>query len=339
MIHVSCDRPRAGSTRERVSDNGWSFRLDFSWAKWPEAMKGVHTLNACFDSEGHLYVATEDPENPICVFDWEGSFLKSFGKGVFTKAHSVFLTPSGTVLTADTGKNAHVIREITKDGALVHTFGTPGVPGDSGYDPDYLEVMQREGRTPTISPYNKNEAANARLDSIVRRGEPFCKPCSMVMDGEGNYYAADGYGNCAVHVFGPDRALRYSFGEPGSAPGAFRLVHDVRLDCRGRLWVSDRENCRVQVFSKTGELLALIDGNLMRIGACWVDDRYAYIGELDGGVTILDLDFNLLSQLGSRGSVIHAHGITADRDGNLYVLTNKKNENNILRLVKESGGD
>ncbi len=335
MVTVNCNRHRSEAIGERISDNGFTYRLDFDWAKWPEGLSGAHTLNACFDGEGRLYVAVENPENPVCVFDTKGNFLRSFGKGCFAKAHSVFLTPGGTALVADTGKNEHVIREITLEGELVRTFGTRGIPGNSGYDPDYLDVLKARGEKPGISLWNKSEASNARLDSIRKLGSPFCKPTAMIMNERGEYIASDGYGNCAVHVFGADGALIRSFGGPGNEPGHFRLVHDVRLDCRGRLWVSDRENCRVQVFTQEGGLLAVIGGNLMRIGACWVDEKYAYIGELDGGITILDLDFHVLSQLGCPGSVIHAHGITADRKGNLFVLTNKKNKNNILRLVRE----
>lgn len=93
-----------------------------------------------------------------------------------------------------------------------------------------------------------------------------------------------------VHRFHPDGSYDMSWGGPGSEPGKFRLVHDVRVDPLGRIWVSDRENCRVQIFTRDGELLAVIGGDLMRIGSVWLDGQYAYIGELDGGVTILDME-------------------------------------------------
>ena len=94
-----------------------------------------------------------------------------------------------------------------------------------------------------------------------------------------------------------------SWGGPGQEPGKFRLVHDIRLDDRGRLWVTDRENKRVQIFTQDGELLAVIGGNLMRIGAVWISGSLAYIGELDGGITVVDMDFHVLAQLGCKGSV------------------------------------
>lgn len=91
----------------------------------------------------------------------------------------------------------------------------------------------------------------------------------------------------------------------------------------------------MQIFTRDGELLAVIGGDLMRIGSVWLDGQYAYIGELDGGVTILDMELQVKAQLGCRGSVIHAHGLTADKNGNLYVFTNRKNDNSILRLIRQ----
>lgn len=319
---------------EVVEDGGLRYTLDFAWAKWPKELTGSHTLSAQFDGEGNLYVATDDEAHPVVIFDCGGSFIKSVGAGLFSKAHSIFLTPHQTILVADSSTKAHVIREITLDGALVRDFGTFGQAGDSGYDVNYLEVLRAENRVPDDPVWNKRATANARLDSVRKLGTPFCRPCSMVMNTKGEYFAADGYGNAAVHKFAADGSYSFSWGGPGAEPGHFRLVHDIWIDCYQRIWVADRENSRVQIFDQSGVLLAIVTGNLMRVGAVWSDDTYAYIGELDGGVSVLDMGLNPVAQLGCRGSVIHAHGLTGDRSGNLYVLTNKKNPTNILKLTR-----
>lgn len=335
MKNIVCDRKRPTQIESVVEDGNFRYELDFSWAKWPEDMKGIHTLNGCFDENGNLYVATEDKNHPVVIFKENGEYIRSIGAGLFQKAHSIFLTPQITILVADTSKDYHVIREIDMEGNLVRDFGTLGHPGDSGYDINYLEVLQRENRVPEDPEWNKRAEANARLDSVKKMGTPFCRPCNMVMDAEGKYYAADGYGNDAVHRFGTDGMHELSWGGPGREPGKFRLVHDVRIDKLERIWVSDRENSRVQIFTKDGDLIAVISGNLMRIGAVWLDDEYAFIGELDGGITILNMDLEVIAQLGCKGSVIHAHGITEDCNGNLFVFTNKKNDNSILRMVRK----
>ena len=147
-------------------------------------------------------------------------------------------------------------------------------------------MLEAEHRVPTAPNWLKRAEANARLDSVRKLGTPFCRPCAMVMNDQGEYFAADGYGNDAVHKFDANGSYAFSWGGPGGELGRFPLVHGICIDCRGRVWVSDRENCRVQVFDQGGRLLAVIAGNLMRIGAVWTDFQHAYIGELDGGVTI-----------------------------------------------------
>jgi hypothetical protein len=334
MKEILLNSPRPQQIGDIVKDGGLSYSLDFEWAKWPEHMRGTHTLTAQIDDDGLMYVATDDKQWPIVVFGPDGEFIKSMGVGLFSKAHSIAITAQKTILVADSSKKAHVIREITMDGDLVRDFGKMGEPGDSGYNVNYLEVLQAEGRVPDDPVWNKRAEANARLDSICKIGKPFCRPCSMIVTRSGEYFAADGYGNCAVHKFNSDGNYAFSWGGPGKEPGHFRLVHDICIDGLDRIWIADRENSRAQAFDQSGNVLAVVYGNLMRVGGVWSDDDYVYIGELDGGVTILNMDLSLKAQLGCKGSVIHSHGITGDKNGNLYIFTNKKNDNSILRLKK-----
>lgn len=335
MKTIICSGAREGAIDQEVICGALRYRIDAQWAKWPEELKGIQVMNSCWGGD-ILYVATADKQHPIVLFDREGGYLKSVGAGLFKKAHSMFVTPKDTLLVADANKSAHVILELTLDGELIHTFGTPGKPGDTGYDFDYFATLQREGKSPTESPWNKNPESVARIDSICRRGEPFCRPCSMTMAPDGEYYAADGYGNCAVHRFDPQRRYTASWGEPGTEPGAFRVVHDVLLDSRDRVWVADRENARVQLFTRTGELLAATSGNLMRIGGIWLDDQYLYIGELDGGLTVVDLEtLEVAGQAGYLKSPLRTHGITGDSEGNLYLSTNNWYSDNLIRLVRQ----
>lgn len=334
MKHVSFEGPRTQTVGPIIENNGFAYAVDFDWFKGPEAILGIHTANGASDSDGILFVATDDPDNPVILVDPEGNYIKTIGRGLFKKAHSTHLTPQGTLLVADTKPGQNVIREITKDGELVRDFGVLGQAGDSGYDSKYLAVLEAAGKKPTETPWNKDPEKNARLDSIVRIGKPFVRPCSMAMTSLGEYYAADGYGNCAVHKFDPDGQYAFSWGGPGLEPGHFRLVHDIKVDRYDRIWVADRENARVQVFDRAGTLLALIDGNLMRIGSIAMDHDHVYIGELDGGFTIVSMDFEPLAQFGYKGSPLHDHGIAVNGNGDLVLFTNKKNPKNIVYLSR-----
>lgn len=311
------------------------YRCNLDWVKWPESLRGIHVLNGQFDKTGKLIVATDQKDTPLIEIDKNGDVLRSFGQGHFRKAHSVFLTPENTVLCADSDRSMHVIREVALDGTLVRTFGTEGVPGDSGYDFNYLSILEASDSVPDDPVWNKRPELNARLDSIRRRGKPFCRPCAMAMDSKGRYYAADGYGNAAVHRFSKDGEYECSWGEPGRGPGKFRLVHDIHIDVNDRIWIADRENACVHVMDQDGKILCYISEGLFRVGSIWGDKNYIYIGELDGGVSIVNMEMEIIAQFGYEGSLLHAHGITGDVDGNLYIFSNKASrESNIVKLER-----
>jgi hypothetical protein len=145
----------------------------------------------------------------------------------------------------------------------------------------------------------------------------------MVVSDNGEMFAADGYGNAAVHKFAADGTLLKSWGAPGNGPGEFRLPHDICLDKLGRVWIADRENSRAQVFSQDGELLAVIEGGFYNIASLWTAGTYMYMGELLGGLVIADMDLNIVAELGFYDSPLQAHGLTGDSKGNLFVLSNK----------------
>jgi hypothetical protein len=57
-----------------------------------------------------------------------------------------------------------------------------------------------------------------------------------------------------VHRFTPDGKLIRSWGEPGTDPGQFNIVHNIATDADGFVYVADRENHRVQVFDGNGKI-------------------------------------------------------------------------------------
>ena len=67
---------------------------------------------------------------------------------------------------------------------------------------------------------------------------------------------SDGYGNCRVHLFAPTGELKRSWGVPGQGPGEFFLPHGIAVHSDGRVFVCDRENDRIQIFSPDGEYLS-----------------------------------------------------------------------------------
>ena len=126
----------------------------------------------------------------------------------------------------------------------------------------------------------------------------------------GAIYIADGYGNARVHKYSPEGEHLLSWGEFGTGPGQFNLVHSVCTDDAGRVYIADRENHRVQIFDDQGAYLdqwndmhrpcgLLVSGDRVYIGQLpsHLDVNAAY-PNIGACVTIHDLGGNQLARLG-----------------------------------------
>ena len=171
-------------------------------------------------------------------------------------------------------------------------------------------------------------------------GEPFHRCTHTALSPEGDIYVSDGYGNARVHKYSPDGKLLFSWGEPGTDPGQFNIVHNICTDADGWVYVADRENHRVQVFDGNGKYEAQWN-NLHRPCGLYMPHGHhpvCYIGELGPGmavnrnspnlgprVSIVDNQGKLLSRIGdphagtAPTSFIGPHGLAADSRGDLYV--------------------
>jgi hypothetical protein len=284
------------------------------WEQLPAGYRHGDVVGVAVDSQDHVFVLTR--REPRClVYAADGTFLRAFGEDLLSDlVHALTIDARDCLYIVDGGD--HTVRKFAPDGALLLTLGTPGVAAETGYD----------GETTT---------------SITRAGPPFNRPTKAAIAPNGDIYVTDGYGNARVHRFSADGQLLASWGEPGSGPGQFNLPHGVWV-AGDRVFVADRENDRVQIFSLHGELLE-IWGHVQRPADLYVDSRgllyvaslpwragVAELGgprrqySLPGGVSVLDLAGNVLLQWRSAdacapGAFIAPHGITVDSRGDLYV--------------------
>jgi hypothetical protein len=167
------------------------------------------------DSKDNVYVFNRGA-HPVIVFDRDGGFLRSWGEDIgFVNAHGAATGPDDMLyLTDDFGA---AVRKCTPQGNVVLTIGTPGKPA------------------PRFS------------------GDPFNRCTHTALSPQGDIYVSDGYQNARVHKYAPDGKPLFSWGEPGTGPGQFNLVHNIACDDDGLVYVADRENHRVQVFDGNGK--------------------------------------------------------------------------------------
>ena len=172
-------------------------------------------------------------------------------------------------------------------------------------------------------------------------GEPFNRCTHVAFSPQGDIYVSDGYGNSRVHKYSPDGKLLLSWGESGSDPGQFNIVHNIVTDKDGWVYVADRENNRIQVFDGNGKYETQWN-NMHRPCALYMDttknDPVCFVGELGPGlgvnkeapnlgnrVDIYDKKGKRLARLGDihagekPGQFIAPHGLAIDSRGDIYV--------------------
>jgi DNA-binding beta-propeller fold protein YncE len=116
------------------------------------------------------------------------------------------------------------------------------------------------------------------LLELGTRDQPGCDaahfnmPTDVAVTPAGDVFISDGYGNNRVAHF--DKAGRFvkDWGKLGTAPGEFSIPHAIAVDSRGRLYVADRNNVRVQVFDQAGRLLD-VWANVVTPWGLWVTDK------------------------------------------------------------------
>ncbi len=284
-----------------VGSGDYRYECIENWGQLPDGWSFKEIGAVGTDAADNVYVFNRG-EHPMIVFDCDGRFLRSWGEGVFPRAHGIFMAPDNTIWLTDDGD--HSVKQCTLDGKILLILGTPGTPA------------------PFMS------------------GQPFHRCTHTAMSPAGDIYVSDGYGNASVHKYDPSGRHLLSWGTSGTGPGEFNLVHNIVCDDNGWVYVADRENHRIQVFDGNGKYetqwnsLHRPCALFMTRGKC----PLCYVGELGPGmpvnrlypnlgarVSILDHTGKRLAWIGAdrpglgAGEFTAPHGITVDSHGDIYV--------------------
>jgi DNA-binding beta-propeller fold protein YncE len=84
----------------------------------------------------------------------------------------------------------------------------------------------------------------------------FNQPTDVAIGRNGDIYVTDGYVNSRVVQFNSRGEYRRAWGRKGSLPGEFKVPHAIVADSKGRLYVADRSNQRIQIFDEDGNYLS-----------------------------------------------------------------------------------
>lgn len=217
-----------------------------NWAQLPDGREWGSTAGIDIGPDGHVWAydrcggialaggCDDNPErDPIYKFDRHtGEAITSFGAGLFVLPHGFHVDDEGNVWVTDsqgndTGTKGHQVIKFSPEGEVLLRLGVAGQPGSG--------------------PGQLNE------------------PCDVITAPNGDIFVADGHSGQSSNppAGATGRILKFDrngnfikeWGEIGFRPGQFRTPHALEFDSRGRLYVADRGNNRIQIFDQNGKFL------------------------------------------------------------------------------------
>ena len=340
------------------------FEVDPAWPQIPNNWVLGETTSISVDSHDHiwvLHVPQSIPEAqranaapPVLEFDQAGKLLSSWGgpdKGTpwLGREHGIFVDDKGFVWlggragwprATTPGVSDDVILKFTTAGKFVMQIGKSGAS---------------KGNQDTA---NVHQATDVFVDTRAKE-----------------VYAADGYGNKRVIVFdsetGAFKRMWGAFGNPPPAtfapnpavpqpqttpdgPPEFGLPHAIKVSRDGVVYVADRINNRIQMFTTAGKFLKQVRvtgeanaGTVVPVPAGFAfspDKKQQFLYVVDSGfMRIVIFDRQTMTQIGAvgmkgkgAGEFDIVHHMAADSKGNLYtgeIVNNRRAQK--LVLVKK----
>lgn len=262
-------------------------RLVKDWAQLPSGWNFGECSGVDVDREDNVWVFNRGPHKVI-EFDKSGKMLSAWEDVPVISPHGIRIDGGGNVWLVDVNGNA-------------------------------VLKCSRTGRVQMVI----TNAGNRPGDNDSRYA--FNRPTGLAFTPNGDFYVADGYENSRVIKFSKDGEYLTHWGRKGTGDGEFNLVHDVCVDSRGRVYVADRTNARVQIFDGNGKFL----GKWTDAGSPWglyyvARENAIYMADgVNNRVVKLNLDGQVLGVLGSFGKTPgkfdFAHNLAVDSTGAIYV--------------------
>ncbi len=285
-----------------IGTGKYTYELIPDFFKSPDGQPFGLISRVAADDQDRIYIfQRRDP--PVVVFDRTGKHLASWGTGEVTDPHGLKIV-GNTVYTTD--RSDSVAKSFTLDGKPLMELGTRGQHSDTGNITNWL---------------------------AERAAGPFNHPTEMLPHPNGDIYVTDGYRNARVHRFSADGKLKTSWGTPGNGNGQFHLPHSIALDDAGQLYIADRSNKRIQIFTPDGEYVGQWSGMGGPNDISRGKDGNYYLAEQEDGdkpayVSVWDPSGKVLARLESR----HVHGLGVDSRGDIYAgLTQDRSVDKFVR--------
>jgi DNA-binding beta-propeller fold protein YncE len=263
--------------------------------------------------------------DPIVKLDPSGKVVRSFGAGRILWPHGIDVDRQGNVWVVD---------------------------ARSATDAELKQYPDAAGKGHTVIKFSPDGKVLLTLGTAGKAGNPpnaFTEPNDVAIASDGSIFVAEAHnaqfldanppdGIGRISKFSPDGKFIKSFGAYGYGPGEFRGPHALAFDSKGRLFVADRGNRRIQIFDQDGKhldtwyqfsrisgLAIASDDTLYAIDS-ESDDNYnpgwrkgLRVGSARTGEVWFFTPEHVSKQasgMGGYGSM--GEGVTVDRQGNVY---------------------
>jgi DNA-binding beta-propeller fold protein YncE len=151
-------------------------------------------------------------------------------------------------------------------------------------------------------------------DKRGKSATQFYLPTDIAFAPNGELVVADGYGNARLVRFTKSGKYLGEFGSRGNGPGQFQLPHNVAIDAKGLIYVSDRDTRRIEIFNPSGKYLRQWEHVGALSSLIMTPDQHIWAG----GV-LRDLDGKAIEKLPGEGANARAHGGAVAANGDLYL--------------------
>jgi sugar lactone lactonase YvrE len=137
--------------------------------------------------------------------------------------------------------------------------------------------------------------------------------------------------NKQIEVFDKTGGLLFHFGEDGTGKGQFKFPYGIAVDKMGRVFVADLYNGKISIHDEKGKFLEYFaeeyskNKTISAPAALRIIDEKVYVTDIKANkALVFDMEGKLLLEIGKQGTkdgeFNAPNGITADNEGNIYVV-------------------
>jgi sugar lactone lactonase YvrE len=287
--------------------------------------------NSCWDTAA----AQASPLDVVLKFDANGSLVKSFGAGMFVFPHGIHVDREGNVWVTD-GRDNIPRPGRGRGGAEAPAAPQPPPPPPAKVIGNQVLKFSPDGKLLlTLGKPGGNQPGQPADPAS------FFQPNDVITNAAGDIFVSEGHGGDNGRITKFDKTGKFikEWGKKGSGPGEFDQPHGLAFDSKGRLFVADRSNNRIQIFDQDGNLLDHGWEQYSRLSGIWIDandtlygadsesgsveparkdwKRGIRVGSIRDGKTGKIQAFIPDPDPGTRGTLA-AEGVAVDKAGNIY---------------------